>query len=117
MRALHVTHTDAATAEATDWRQILALYDQLVALLPTPVVALNRGVALAEVEGPESAMTVVDALNVDERYVPLHAVRGELLVRLGRNREAASAFRLAEALSENETERSHFRRRRAVASA
>ncbi len=115
--AIQAVHADAATAEATDWQQILALYDQLFSVLPTPVVALNRAVALAEVEGPETAISVVDALGIDGRYVPLHAVRGELLVRLGRNDEAAAAFQRAESLSKNETERAHFRRRLEVVSA
>jgi RNA polymerase sigma-70 factor (ECF subfamily) len=115
--AIQAVHADAATAEATDWPQILALYNQLVALLPTPVVALNRAVALAEVEGPATAISVVDALAIDDRYVPLHAVRGELLVRLRRNDEAAAAFGLAESLSKNETERAHFRRRLAAVTA
>jgi RNA polymerase sigma-70 factor, ECF subfamily len=115
--AIQAVHADAATAEATDWPQILALYNQLVALLPTPVVALNRAVALAEVEGPETAISVVDALAIDDRYVPLHAVRGELLVRLRRNDEAAAAFGLAESLSKNETERAHLRRRLEVVTA
>ncbi|MGD0986039.1 MAG: RNA polymerase sigma factor [Acidimicrobiales bacterium] len=115
--AIQAVHADAASAEATDWQQILALYNQLVDVLPTAVVALNRAVALAEVEGPESAISVVDALSIDDRYVPLHAVRGELLTRLGRNGEAAAAFRMAESLSKNETERAHFRRRLQVVSA
>lgn len=115
--AIQAVHADAASAEATDWQQILALYNQLVDVLPTAVVALNRAVALAEVEAPESAISVVDALSIDDRYVPLHAVRGELLTRLGRNGEAAAAFRMAESLSKNETERAHFRRRLQVVSA
>ena len=109
--AIQAVHADAASAEATEWKQILSLYDQLIALLPTPVVALNRAVALAEVDGPQAAMVVVDALDIDGRYVPFQAVRGELLARLGRNGEAAAAFRLAESLSANESERAHFHRR------
>jgi RNA polymerase sigma-70 factor, ECF subfamily len=115
--AIQAVHADAPTAEATEWQQILSLYDQLVAALPTPVVALNRAVALAEVEGPEAAMAVVDDLGLDGRYVPLHAVRGELLTRLGRNDEAAAAFRAAASSTENEVERAHFRRRLEVVSA
>lgn len=86
-------------------------------MLPTAVVALNRAVALPEVDGPETAISVVDALSIDDRYVPLHAARGELLIRLGRNSEAATAFRMAESLSKNETERAHFRRRMQAVSA
>lgn len=115
--AIQAVHADAASAESTDWQQILALYDQLVDLLPSAVVALNRAVALAEIEGPETAISVVDGLSIDDRYVPLHAVRAELLVRLGRNSEAAMAFGKAESLSKNETERAHFRCRMHVVSA
>ena len=115
--AIQAVHADAATAEETEWLQILALYDQLLVMLPTPVVALNRAAALAEVDGAEAAMALVDSLGIDARYVPLHAVRGELLARIGRNGEAAAAFEVAESLSGNESERAHFRRRREVVSA
>ena len=115
--AIQAVHADAATAETTEWQQILSLYDQLIVLLPTPVVALNRAVALAEVHGPEVAMGVVDALHIDGGYVPFHAVRGELLARLDRTGEAAAAFRMAESLSGNENERAHFRRRLEVMTA
>jgi RNA polymerase sigma-70 factor, ECF subfamily len=90
--AIAAVHSDTQTAADTDWRQILALYDQLVALTPTPVVALNRAVALAEVAGAEAALTVVDALDFDN-YHPLHATRADLLRRLGRIEEAAATTR------------------------
>ena len=115
--AIQAVHADGRCAEETDWQQILSLYDQLIEVLPTPVVALNRAVALAEVEGPEAAMSVVDALGIDGHYVPLHAVRGELLARLGRSGEAAEAFGAAESMSGNESARVHFRRRLEVESA
>ena len=76
-------HSDAATAADTDWRQILQLYDQLLGVAPTPVVALNRAVAVAEVDGPEPALAIVDTLDLDGYHL-LHATRADLLVRLGR---------------------------------
>jgi len=82
--------SDANAAAATDWRQILRLYDQLTDAAPGPVVALNRAVALAEVEGPGPALLLVDALGLDS-YSLFHAVRADLLVRLGRRAEAANA--------------------------
>ena len=86
--AINAVHSDAPTAAATDWRQILALYDQLLALAPSPVVALNRAVAVAEVEGPEAALALVDGLDLDG-YRLFHAIRADLLRRLGRDAEAA----------------------------
>jgi RNA polymerase sigma-70 factor, ECF subfamily len=108
--AIAAVHSDAPTDERTDWRQIVALYDQLLVFLPTPVVALNRAVALAEVEGPDAALTVVDRLDLD-RYAPFHITRGDLLDRLDRRGEAADAFRHALALSDNATERRHLESR------
>lgn len=89
--AIAAVHSDAPDAAATDWHQILRLYDQLLALAPGPVVALNRAVALAELEGPEPALRLVDALAL-EGYFPFHAVRADFLVRLGRSSEAAAAY-------------------------
>jgi RNA polymerase sigma-70 factor (ECF subfamily) len=88
----------------TDWTAVLALYDQLYALTPTPVVALNRAVAVAEVTGPVAALTVVDELNLDD-YPVFHAVRADLLRRLDRPAEAADAYRRAASLTTNEAER------------
>jgi RNA polymerase sigma-70 factor (ECF subfamily) len=114
--AINAVHSDAASADETDWRQVLALYDQLYALMPTPVVALNRAVALAEVSGPADALAAVDALGAElERYHLFHATRGELLVRLGRRDDAAAAFERALALTENAAERAHLVARRAAA--
>ena len=81
--AINAVHSDAPTAAATDWHQILALYDQLLAVTPTPVVALNRAVALAEVDGPGVALAAVDELDLDA-YGPFHITRADLLARLGR---------------------------------
>lgn len=94
--AINAVHTDAPTAAATDWPQVLALYDQWVAIAPSPVVALNRAVALAEVEGPEPALAVVDDLALVD-YQPWHATRADLLRRLDRHHDARDAY--AEAIS------------------
>jgi RNA polymerase sigma-70 factor (ECF subfamily) len=102
--AIQAVHADAATAAATDWDQIVALYDQLMALAPTPVVALNRAVAVAEVDGPGSALALVDALDLEDLGL-YHAVRADLLRRLGRDAEAADAYAAALARTENEAER------------
>ncbi len=109
--AVNAVHTDAATAPDTDWQQILQLYDQLFALLPTPVVALNRAVAVAEVHGPAAALSTVDALDLGGYHL-LHATRADLLRRLGRHREAADAYDAALALVANAAERRFLRERR-----
>jgi RNA polymerase sigma-70 factor (ECF subfamily) len=108
--AINAVHTDAATAEDTDWRQILQLYDHLLAVEPTPVVALNRAVAVAEVEGPEAALTIVDALSLDSYYL-FHAIRADLLTRLDRPQEAHSAYRAALTHTTNPTEQAFLRTR------
>jgi RNA polymerase sigma-70 factor, ECF subfamily len=111
LAAVNAVHTDAASAADTDWSQVLALYDQLYAVTPTPVVALNRAVALAEVTGPASALVVVDALELDG-YHPYHATRADLLRRLGRHREAVAAYDRAIALTANPAERAFLSGRR-----
>ncbi|MFI7298412.1 RNA polymerase sigma factor [Streptomyces sp. NPDC050121] len=108
--AVQAVHSDAPTADATDWRQILHLYDQLMQLAPSPVVALNRAVAVAETEGPRRALELVDALDLDGYHV-WHAVRADLLRRLGRRTEAAQAYEAALALSESPAERAFLDRR------
>jgi RNA polymerase sigma-70 factor (ECF subfamily) len=108
--AINAVHADAPTAAATDWSQILQLYDQLLTLAPSPVVALNRAVALAEVEGPDAALTLVDDLEL-EGYHLFHAIRAELLRRLGRDAEAVLAYEAAVAHSRNEPERRFLQRR------
>jgi RNA polymerase sigma-70 factor (ECF subfamily) len=111
--AINAVHSDAPTAAATDWRQILALYDQLMALAPSPVVALNRAVAVAEVEGPDAALALVDGLDLGGFHL-FHAIRAELLRRLGRAAEAALAYDEAIARTGNEAERAFLERRRAA---
>jgi RNA polymerase sigma-70 factor, ECF subfamily len=106
--AINAVHADAATFDATDWPQIVALYDQLLALAPTPVVALNRAVAIGEVDGPSAALALVDELDLD-RYHPFHATRADLLRRLGRDEEAATAYGRAAELAPTEAEREFLR--------
>jgi RNA polymerase sigma-70 factor (ECF subfamily) len=112
--AIQAAHSDATCAAATDWKQILALYDQLLAVAPSPVVALNRAVAAAEVVGPDEALTAVDQLGLDS-YQMFHAVRADLLRRLGRSDESAVAYARALELTTNEAEREFLERRRADA--
>jgi RNA polymerase sigma-70 factor (ECF subfamily) len=107
--AIQAVHTDAPTAEATDWVQIVRLYDQLLHFTPTPVVALNRAVAVAEVSGPAAALALVDGLRLGEYHL-FHAVRADLLRRLGRLREAAEAYDAAIARSANAVEREFLER-------
>ena len=109
--AIQAVHADAARAADTDWRQIVALYDQLLAIAPTPVVALNRAVAVAEVDGPAPALALVDALDLDELGL-FHAVRADLLRRLGRDADAAAAYEAALARTGNAAERRFLAGRR-----
>ncbi|WP_018180236.1 RNA polymerase sigma factor [Jongsikchunia kroppenstedtii] len=104
------THAAAASADRTDWPQILALYDGLYALTPTSVVALNRAVALAQVAGPAAALAEVDALDLDGFHL-WHATRGHLLDQLGSTAEATAAYRRAATLTDNDAERRHLLRR------
>ena len=113
--AINAVHSDAPTAAATDWGQILQLYDQLLNVAPGPVVALNRAVAVAEVQGPAAALTLVDTLDLD-RYYLYHAIRADLLRRLGRPGEAAEAYEMALALTGNAAERTYLAARSAEAS-
>jgi predicted RNA polymerase sigma factor len=106
--AIAACHARAATAEATDWPRIVALYDALAALVPSPVVQLNRAVAVSMAFGPSEALAIVDALVASgelESYHLLSAVRGDLLVKLGRVREARAEFERAASLTRNERER------------
>jgi RNA polymerase sigma-70 factor, ECF subfamily len=109
--AINAVHSDAATAAGTDWRQILRLYDQLLAVAPGPVAALNRAVALAEVHGPAAALGELDDLHLDGYYL-FHAIRADLLRRLERAADAAAAYDTAIELAANNTERDFLRRRR-----
>jgi RNA polymerase sigma-70 factor (ECF subfamily) len=106
--AINAVHSDAPTAATTDWWQILQLYNQLLALAPSPVVALNRAVAVAEVEGSDAALSLVDGLDLERHYL-FHAIRADLLRRLGRNAEAAAAYEAAIARTENTTERAFLK--------
>ena len=109
--AISAVHSDAAVAQRTDWGQILALYDQLIAVAPAPVVALNRCVAVAEVHGPAAALDLVDGLDLDGYYL-LHSTRADLLRRLGRDREAAAAYDAAIERTANQAEQSFLRQRK-----
>jgi len=106
--AVNAVHADAATAEQTDWSQIVALYDQLLKVAPTPVVALNRAIAIGEVDGPAAGLALVNELDLDN-YYPFHATRADLLRRLGRNSEAAAAYERAAALAPADAERDFLR--------
>jgi RNA polymerase sigma-70 factor, ECF subfamily len=106
--AINAVHADAATVEQTDWSQIVALYDQLLAVAPTPVVALNRAVAIGEVQGPAAALALVDELDLHS-YHPFHATRADLLWRLGRHSEAAAAYQRAAAMAPTGAERDFLR--------
>jgi RNA polymerase sigma-70 factor (ECF subfamily) len=107
--AINAVHADAGTIEETDWSQIVVLYDQLLAVAPTPVVALNRAIAIGEVRGPAAALALVDELDLDN-YHPFHASRADLLRRLGRHSEAAAAYQRAAAMAPTDAERDFFRR-------
>ena len=109
--AINAVHSDAATAADTDWGQILALYDQLMALAPTPVVALNRLVAVAEVQGPGPALELAGELGLDGYHL-YHATRADLLRRLGRRDDAADAYDAAIARAANGAERAFLARQR-----
>jgi RNA polymerase sigma-70 factor (ECF subfamily) len=111
--AINAVHTDAASVAETDWHQILTLYDQLLALTPTPVVALNRAIAVGEVHGPQAALDLVDGLDLPG-YHAFHATRADLLRRLGRPAEAAGAYDTAAALAPDSAERDHLDARAAA---
>ncbi len=108
--AINAVHADAATIESTDWLQILALYDHLLALTPTPVVALNRAVVIGEIHGPGAALALIDRLDLSGYYAA-HAVRADLLDRLGRPDQAAQAYIAAAALAPSPAERGHLSER------
>jgi RNA polymerase sigma-70 factor (ECF subfamily) len=104
--AIQAVHCDARSFDATDWSQVVALYDQLLSIMPTPVVALNRAVAVAEIEGPAAALTTLDAIATDlGDYHLLHAARGTMLRRLGRRDDAQAAFERAAQLAATEADR------------
>lgn len=109
--AIQAVHSDASSAMATDWRQIVALYDRLLVVAPSPVVALNRAVAVAEVDGPAAGLRLVDEIRLEDFHL-FHAIRADLLRRLGRTAEAATAYAGAIERSGNATERDFLERQR-----
>jgi RNA polymerase sigma-70 factor, ECF subfamily len=109
--AINAVHSDAASAAETDWGQIVALYDQLMAVAPSPVVALHRAVAVAEVSGPAAGLALIDGLELSRHHL-FHAVRADLLRRLGRRAEAEEAYDAAITLAGNDADRTFLRRRR-----
>lgn len=118
--AIAAVHADAPTAEATDWSQVVALYDQLHALRPNAVVAVNRAAAVAELHGPEAGLAALDAVAADaadrlDAYQPYHAARADLLARAGRSAEALAAYDRAIELTTNPAERRFLTERRAAA--
>ena len=106
--AINAVHSEAPSLEETDWFRIVALYDLLLVISPTPVVALNRAIAIGEVRGPDAALALVDDLALDN-YYSFHATRADLLARLGRSLEAAAAYERAAALAPTVAERDFFR--------
>jgi len=111
LAAINAVHTDARDIRDTDWSQVLALYDLLVQVDPSPVVRLNRAIAVAELDGPQAALTELAGLPLDD-YHAFHACRAELLRRLGRREEARAAYDRAIALSGNSAETAYLVRRR-----
>ncbi len=114
--AIAAVHSDAAAPTDTDWTQIRTLYDQLYAVAPTQVVALNHAVSVAEIDGPAPALALVDALDLGSYYL-FHAVRADLLARLGRLDEARAAYDRARALTDNAAEQALLTQRRDAISA
>jgi RNA polymerase sigma-70 factor (ECF subfamily) len=113
LAAINAVHTSARDIRDTDWSQVVALYDQLVRLDPSPIVALNRAIAVAELDGPEVALAAVD--RIEDRlagYHAYHATRADLLRRLGRSHESRAAYDIAIELAGNTAETAHLIRRR-----
>jgi RNA polymerase sigma-70 factor, ECF subfamily len=111
LAAINAAHTDASTAAETNWSQIVQLYDQLYAVTPTPVIALNRAIAVAEVDSPGAGLAIIDELDL-AGYHPFHAARADLLRREGRATEAAEAYTRAIDLATNPAEQAYLRARR-----
>ena len=111
--AIAAVHSDAARAEATDWRQIVALYDQLLARTPTPIVALNRAIAVGELDGPRAALDLLNALELEDHHL-WHAARADALARLDRADDARAAYDAALTRTANRAERDLLERRRAA---
>ena len=111
MAAINAVHTSAPDFRDTDWSQIVSLYDQLLRIEPSPIVRLNRAIALAEMDGPQLALAQIESLPLDE-YHAFHATRADLLRRLGRSSEARAAYDRAISLAGNTAERAFLERRR-----
>jgi RNA polymerase sigma-70 factor (ECF subfamily) len=107
--AINAVHSDAPRVEETDWAQILALYDQLMAIAPSPVVALNRAIVVAELEGATAGLRIVDELELAQYHL-FHAVRADLLHRAGLDADAAAAYQTALARCQNPRERDFLQR-------
>ncbi|MBN9620269.1 MAG: RNA polymerase sigma factor, partial [Actinobacteria bacterium] len=113
LAAINAVHTSVRDIRDTDWSQVVALYDQLVRVDPSPIVALNRAIALAELDGPEVALIAVDRLgDALAGYRPYHVTRADLLRRLGRGRESRAAYDRAIELPGNAAETVYLTRRR-----
>jgi RNA polymerase sigma-70 factor (ECF subfamily) len=113
LAAINAVHTSARHMDETDWSQIVALYDQLVRIDPSPIVALNRAIAIAELDGPEVAMAAIDRLaEAMEGYHAYHATRADLLRRLGLTEKSRAAYDKAIELAGNTAETAYLRRRR-----
>ena len=109
--AIAAVHADASTADETEWSQIVQLYDQLLLHTPTPIVALNRAIAVAELDGPVPALAILEELDIDNYHL-YHAARADLFQRLDRVEDAIAAYDRAIDLTTNAVERDHLRSRR-----
>jgi len=113
LAAINAVHTDAPSARDTDWSQIVALYDRLIGLDPSPIVRLNRAIAVAELDGPDVALAEIDRLDGDlDGYHAYHAARADILRRVGRSDESRTAYDRAIQLAGNPAERAYLARRR-----
>ncbi len=113
LAAINAVHTDATSARDTDWSQIVALYDRLIRLDPSPIVRLNRAIAVAELDGPDVALAEIDRLSEQlDTYHAYHAARADLLRRVGRSAESRTAYDRAIRLAGNPAERAYLTRRR-----
>ena len=113
LAAINAVHTSARDARDTDWSQVVALYDQLARLDPSPIVALNRAIAIAELDGPNVALAAVNRLDDPlAGYHAYHATRADLLRRLGRSKESRAAYDRAIELAGNTAETAYLERRR-----
>lgn len=109
--AINAVHANAASIGATDWKQIVQLYDHLLAISPNPIVALNRAAAVAEVHGPQAGLDLIEQNELRDHHL-YHTIRADLLNRLGRSQEAAVAYEIAIARTENDAERRFLERKR-----